>query len=649
MHARNAFATFVLLYMAGPEVITIDDSDDEAVIVLSDTEEISFAERVAARGGNGAAARALSSNSRETFTPKPMPMGTPPPPREPEPMRDITNVKQKQQKDGYESSDTSTLDLTLTAPSSRDTIGEEAKKTKTKESIDTGRMDGAENDGYKQAATRSFEMNLLRTAPRPPLSGPKDSGARDTYLSPVRAQNPERTPVRTSMEDDSDSDLEILDSSSPAANLRTGGVGGGGGGSSIFDKLQAIRPTESTASYLTSPSTRRRKGKPASTASASASDAVIKEKGTQGRARALKRKADTAIIRDERPLTGSETGYGSDGAESTISNLVETEAGAPTAKTKKKKRTKKRDRDQVEIVVSLELGKEMSKMKERNNANLLGLLMVRCGAEKNVRSFTQTMEPGTISGNRIEWRRVDGEESTYVERVAYWYAASEFVKLVQERTADDLARRIVTQHPGMTPPPLLLLYGVERYCKRQMTRGIGIGAAAGADASVLVSKEGIDDCLTTLWLNHGIRARHLDSAPDASEFLVSVAYAVGRAPYAEQLQHADLRRAYTHNKTHTSTRSLVSDGQGGLRPESNADLGSAYQALLALIPGCSADKAKAIRRIYPTLRALLDALDNGGVDTLVDVKDRKERRLGPVLATRIWTVLAGDDENARVA
>ncbi len=308
----------------------------------------------------------------------------------------------------------------------------------------------------------------------------------------------------------------------------------------------------------------------------------------------------------------------------------DTESAAPADKAR---RQKKRDRDDVVVVLSRQLGGSPDAL------DFMGKVLTTAAEEKNVRS-----EVGDLAqANRVEWRRCLPDRPGYaLDAVGYWYGAAEFVELMASRQVVAAARAMRGRHPDGVV--FVFVAGVAAHCRRAVRR-----KAAGNGQ--VFTKEAVDDCCTALWLDYRLHVHAMDTADEAAEHVRFVAYAVGARPYGEELSRVDLRAAYARKKTERAHAALCPDGAGGVREETPSDLGAVYQKLLALVPGCSPDKAKAIRRIYPSLKLLLDAFERADrpQTLLVDVEDRNGRRLGPKLAHKIWTVLGGGDPEACVS
>ena len=308
----------------------------------------------------------------------------------------------------------------------------------------------------------------------------------------------------------------------------------------------------------------------------------------------------------------------------------DTESVASTARSR---RLKKRDRDNVIVVLSRELGGKPSSL------DFMGKVLTTATQEKNV-----TSEVGDLpQPNRVEWRRCFSDRPGYaIEAVAYWYGAEEFVELMAGEGVVALAKSLRNRHPDIVV--FVLIGGVSAYCRRTARRRVG------SDARVF-TKDAVDDCCTALWLDYRLHVHTMDSAEEAAEHVRFTAYAVGVRPYGDGLSKADLRTAYAKNKTQRGNAALCPDGAGGVREETASDLGAVYQKLLALVPGCSPDKAKAIRRVYPSLKRLLEGFENSAKPQtlLEDVQDRSGRRLGPKLAHKIWMVMASGEADACIS
>lgn len=302
--------------------------------------------------------------------------------------------------------------------------------------------------------------------------------------------------------------------------------------------------------------------------------------------------------------------------------------GGETSSVSSRQEGGRRDRDEVEVVIARELGDQ-----------LIEKLRKSCERERNVNSCVDAL----VVPNMVQWRRRSTECPSTVDAVGYYYTGEQLADIVRENGVDALSRTFKERHRDQQM--FVLVMGAQAYCRRRLARRRATGATGGG---TVVSYQVLEDALNGLYVNHGISGCSVDSVEEVAEFCLYTAYAVGRRPHRDQLTAAHLRSAYVHSKTSAATAALCVGAGGSLQTEQSSRLGAAYQAFLAMVPGVSVGRAKAIRGTYPTLARLMEAYERCATqkakeELLSSVAERGKRTIGAKLSARIATALNSAD------
>lgn len=463
-----------------------------------------------------------------------------------------------------------------------------------------------DDDGDDIDAPSRIEWNSQQKLGSPNRNGNRRACANDVR-HPWTPNNPRRITARKPPRN-ADTDVHVTSSESSSVQ------------SSLVRNLRAIKPTASRMSApLGSSIVRKKARKKTKTSAAVVANAIVPDDG--------------ATHNMDMTEYSSEIGEG-------VNSATDSTTVALSGKPKKKK---KRDRDEVSIVSSAQLMgikeyKEITKKIGEMEESMLNLV------------FTKVDELAVP--NIIEWRRTGQfDERVTVDAVAYWYTATDFVELMRKGQVEGIAKTLRSSYSSDVTV-FIIVSGMASYCRKAIKQAANINGS-----EILITRDALEDCAASLWFHHDMQANMFDTAKECAAFLVCTAYAIGRKHYSTPLERANLRDAYVHGKTSKEHAALCVDSDtGGVRAETNKDTGAGYQAILALVPGVSADKAKVIRKHYPTLKKLLEAYRNCA-DTrtaqklLANVQDENgaRKKIGPALSLKLWKVLASNDPDISVA
>eukprot|EP01104_Vermistella_antarctica_P013926 TRINITY_DN429_c0_g1_i1.p1 TRINITY_DN429_c0_g1~~TRINITY_DN429_c0_g1_i1.p1 ORF type:complete len:622 (+),score=203.11 TRINITY_DN429_c0_g1_i1:291-2156(+) len=235
--------------------------------------------------------------------------------------------------------------------------------------------------------------------------------------------------------------------------------------------------------------------------------------------------------------------------------------------------------------------------------------------------------------------------------VSFRILADEFIAMVggiKDRLLSTLLRRIHERYPGRQVT--FIIEGMTKRLKARSTQLRKVYADAekagpnSHDAALeagfrriphrTVGDAEVKAAISWLYIDGDVSVRQLSTPRDTADYLHRFTRAIAEAPY---------RQKSSYNAFVAATMSK----------HVNQSLTETYVTQLAQIPGCTIQKGLAIKAHWPTLRNLLEfCCDNTSGETpkakqkrLADIMVGK-RRLGPVLALKIYTLYTSTDGNA---
>lgn len=167
-----------------------------------------------------------------------------------------------------------------------------------------------------------------------------------------------------------------------------------------------------------------------------------------------------------------------------------------------------------------------------------------------------------------------------------------------------------------------------------------------------MSVPSLQDSFMRLYLSHGLKTRSIPG-DELGSLLISTADCLAREQRVEKPQFLDTNLKYL--KQDVGGRVTCEGVDGRIRIQRSSELGVVYLNLLVQIPGISLEKAKAIRKAYPTLWSLLSeyelcTLDSEREKLLEDLKygSSEKRRIGRAASRLVANVLTSREPSLAV-
>lgn len=303
-------------------------------------------------------------------------------------------------------------------------------------------------------------------------------------------------------------------------------------------------------------------------------------------------------------------------------------------------------------------------------------------SRKDVLQQVRVVFPGQIFKqdrgikNLISWRRkscnLPDAENENLNASLVVFCGDAFLQHISAETLDGYAQCIISVCGNNHL--IFLIIAAEKECKKRAQ-----DAFRSASKDSIISRRGVQDSYTHLYMEYGIRTKDCANVEEASHYIRDMTDAVAGAPYYHEKQFLqatlDFKNENRMRKNCTAVLAMPSEGADAestdsdnddgmndqafdanssvvgpiVRAEGKRDLGFAYLSMLCLIPGVSIHKARAIRFHYPTLYTLLKAYgscaDNARRAVLLQniTFGPNNRRIGRHLSQSVATVLTSLD------
>lgn len=240
----------------------------------------------------------------------------------------------------------------------------------------------------------------------------------------------------------------------------------------------------------------------------------------------------------------------------------------------------------------------------------------------------------------IWWRKNDAGNMRRTNWRMFVLDVSTFVDYVEWGKVEEYAAFLVDKYER--GKMMMVVVGVDKELRKRRN------TVLKGNNRVIVSRQALSEAVAILTLDFGMRFAEFRNEAELGSYIRAMTENVAMEKYFQRDGFLDAMKEYRKSKTELSN--VVRDARGNERAELVSDVGGMYQRFLMEIGGVSESTAGAIRKRFPTFRALMNELsrletDEERVALLKTVKIQRGETLGGSLAEVLVAVLWNTDKD----